>query len=147
VLYSKPCEYAIRALAFLARTGRVASGEEIARAEKIPAPVLAKLLQVLARKGLLDSRRGPGGGFRLARPAAEITLCDVVAAVDGLEQFRRCAVGLPHCSDESPCPVHDHWKGLRSQLLYVLETTTVEQMARAVTRKKNFLRREQRRKR
>jgi len=141
MIYSKPCEYAIRALVFLARfpDDSEAQGTEIAKAEGLPAPVLAKVLQELVRKGLLESRRGPGGGFRLARNPRLITLRDVVAAIDGLNQFAECAVGLEGCSDESPCPLHDTWKGLRGQLMNNLEVTTLADMAAAVTRKKKLL--------
>ena len=149
MIYSKPCEYAIRALAYLARKSpqEALLGLEIAKAEKIPAPVLGKILQDLVRKGLLDSRRGPGGGFRLARRAELITLRDVVAAVDGLDHFHQCAAGLELCGDDAPCPLHDNWKGIRKQILYDLEHTTVAQMAAAVTRKKQLARASRRRRR
>ncbi|MBZ5696105.1 MAG: Rrf2 family transcriptional regulator [Acidobacteriia bacterium] len=140
MIYSKPCEYAIRALVYLARfPGQgAAQGTEIAKAEGLPAPVLGKVLQELVRKGLLESRRGPGGGFRLARKPQLITLRDVVAAIDGLDQFAECAVGLEGCSDDSPCPLHDTWKGIRTQLMSYLEATTLTDMAAAVTRKKEL---------
>jgi Rrf2 family transcriptional regulator, iron-sulfur cluster assembly transcription factor len=143
MIYSKPCEYAIRALAHLARlrNAGAAQAREIAKAEGLPAPVLGKVLQELVRKGLLESRRGPGGGFRLARRPQLITLRDIVAAIDGLDQFLECAVGLERCSDESPCPLHDTWKGLRTQMMNYLEVTTLADMAAAVTRKKELLRR------
>lgn len=149
MLYSTPCEYAIRALAHLASVaGRgTAQGRDIARAEGIPAPVLGKILQDLVRKGLLRSRRGPGGGFRLARRAELITLRDVVAAVDGLDHFLECAVGLERCADDAPCPLHDTWKELRTRIMDYLETTTLAQMAGAVARKKDLLRQHSRRKR
>ena len=147
MIYSKPCEYAIRALAYLAqrRDGTAARGEEIARAEKIPAPVLGKILQKLVRRGLLESRRGPGGGYRLARRAELITLRDVVGAIDGLDQFLECAVGLERCADDAPCPLHDTWKSLRTQMMNYLETTTLSEMAQAVARKKELIRRQARR--
>ena len=141
MIYSKPCEYAIRALVYVARfpDRGAARGTEIAKAEGLPAPVLGKVLQELVRKGLLESRRGPGGGFRLARNPQLITLRDVVAAIDGLDQFAECAVGLEGCSDNSPCPLHDTWKGLRTQLMTYLETTTLDDMAAAVSRKHDLL--------
>ena len=137
MIYSKPCEYAVRALVFLARSPdrRAVQGTEIARGEGLPAPVLGKVLQELVRKGLLDSRRGPGGGFRLARDSRLITLRDVVAAIDGLDQFSECAVGLEHCSDESLCPLHDTWKALRTHMMNYLQETTLADMATAVERK------------
>jgi Rrf2 family iron-sulfur cluster assembly transcriptional regulator len=145
MIYSKPCEYAIRALAFLARSPAdgTAQGKEIAEAEGLRAPVLGKVLQELVRKGLLKSRRGPGGGFQLARNPQLITLRDVVAAIDGLDQFLECAVGLDRCSDESPCPLHDTWKDLRTQMMDYLEATTLSDMAAAVERKKQVRRRPQ----
>ena len=140
MIYSKPCEYAIRALANLAsaREG-TARAEQIAKSEGLPGPVLSKILQELVRKGLLKSRRGPGGGFQLARSAELITLHDVVAAVDGLDQFEECAVGLERCTDEAPCPLHDKWKDLRAGFLEYLEDTTLDVMARTVARKKELL--------
>lgn len=138
MIYSKACEYAIRALAYLAQPGAKphAQAREIARSEHLPLPVLGKILQDLVRKGLLASKKGPGGGFRLARRANLITLRDVVAAMDGLDHFHNCAAGLPMCGDEAPCPLHDSWKVIRTQILSDLEVTTVAQMAAAVIRKK-----------
>lgn len=143
MIYSKPCEYAIRALVYVARfpDHGAAQGTQIAKAEGLPAPVLGKVLQELVRKGLLESRRGPGGGFRLARNPRLIALRDIVAAIDGLDQFAECAVGLEGCSDDSPCPLHDTWKGIRTQLMKYLETTTLADMAAAVTGKKEQLHR------
>ncbi len=147
MLYSTPCEYAIRALAYLARSPDrgPTQGQEIASAENIPAPVLGKILQELVRKGLLQSRRGPGGGFRLARRPELIALRDLVAAVDGLDHFLECAVGLERCADDAPCPLHDTWKGLRTQIMTYLEKTSLAEMAQAVVRKKELVRRQARR--
>lgn len=137
MIYSKPCEYAIRALSYLAANPRTtARADEMARAEGLPPPILAKILQELVRKGLLASQRGPGGGFRLARRPELITLRDIVAAIDGLDQFVECAVGLDRCSDDSPCPVHQRWKPVRAHFMQFLETTTLDAMAKARTREK-----------
>ena len=146
VIYSKPCEYAIRAMTYLAGAPdrQPAQARDLAKAGKIPAPVLAKILQELARKGLLTSRRGPGGGFSLARRPEDITLRDVVAVVDGLEHFHRCVTGLEQCGEEAPCPLHHHWKTIRTQILQDLEETTLAQMALAVARKRAAARRTRR---
>jgi Rrf2 family iron-sulfur cluster assembly transcriptional regulator len=141
VISSSKSRREIRALTHLARSPRddAAQGKEIAESEGLPAPVLGSVLQGLVRKGLLESRRGPGGGFRLARIPQLITLRDVVAAIDGLDQFAECAVGVEGCSDDSPCPLHDTWKGLRRQLMNNLEVTTLADTAATVTRKKRLL--------
>jgi Rrf2 family transcriptional regulator, iron-sulfur cluster assembly transcription factor len=140
MIFSRPCEYAIRALTSLAvAPGGAARAEEIAQAEGIPLPILSKVLQDLVRKGLLVSRRGPGGGFRLARRLDLITLRDVVAAIDGLDPFYVCVTGLPGCFDETPCPLHDMWKEMRAGLMESFEKTTLDTMALAVARKKKVL--------
>ena len=140
MLYSKPCEYAIRALTRLANSpGDSAVGaREIARAEGIPLPVLGKILQELVRKGLLDSRRGPGGGFRLARRPELILLRDIVAAIDGLDHFMNCVLGLAQCSEEAPCPLHNSWKELRTRIFEDMDATTLAQMARAAASKRTL---------
>lgn len=139
MLYSKPCEYAIRALTFLANAAsRSAVGaEEISRIEEIPLPTLGKILQELVRRGLLTSRRGPGGGFRLARRPELILLREIVAAIDGLDHFMHCVLGLPQCGEETPCPLHPSWKELRTRIFEDMDTTTLAQLARAVRAKQS----------
>ena len=85
MLYSRPCEYALRALTYITINidMELIRAQEIAEAECLPAPFLAKLLQQLARSGVLVSVKGPKGGFGLARPPKEISLMEVVFAVDG----------------------------------------------------------------
>lgn len=140
MIFSRPCKYAIRAFTSLAvAPGGAARAEEIAQAENIPLPILSKVLQELVRKGLLESRRGPGGGFRLARRLDLITLRDVVAAIDGLDPFYVCVTGLPGCSEETPCPLHDMWKEMRAGLMESFEKTTLDTMVLAIARKKKAL--------
>ncbi|MEE9240080.1 MAG: Rrf2 family transcriptional regulator [bacterium] len=141
MLYSRPCEYALRALTFLSSQNakELCRVHEIAESENLPAPFLAKLLQQLARTGILTSVKGPKGGFGLARRADEITLMEIVAAVDGTEGFNRCAVGLAECSDEAPCPLHDAWKPLRTQICDYLAQETLASLATALARKKQLI--------
>lgn len=141
MLYSRPCEYAIRTMAYLARASsdeRV-QVQEIAEAEAIPAPILAKVLQQLARGNLVGSYKGPGGGFSLNRAPSAINLYEIFRVVDGVEDLDRCAVGLAECNDFAPCPLHDTWKSVRVHLLQYLKKTTLEEMAGAVDRKKELL--------
>ena len=141
MLYSRPCEYAIRTMAYLARVApeRRVQAQEIAAAEGIPTPFLAKVLQQLARGNLIDSFKGPGGGFSLNRNAGEISLYDIFRVVDGVEDLDRCAVGLAQCNDFAPCPLHDTWKSVRVHLLQYLKKTSLEEMGTAVERKKELL--------
>jgi Rrf2 family protein len=143
MLYSRPCEYAIRTMAYLARVApdnRV-QAQEIAAAEGIPAPFLAKVLQQLARSSFVNSFKGPAGGFSLNRSPKEINLYEIFQVVDGVQDLNRCAVGLAECNDFAPCPLHDTWKSVRVHLLEYLKKTTLAEMATAVERKKELLRR------
>lgn len=118
MLYTRSAQYAIRALALLASEPRdnYVPIRDVARSARVPLPFLAKIMQVLARSGLVDSRRGPGGGVRLARAPHAVTLEEIVVAVDGEDSVRECVLGLPHCADTNPCPVHEVWKQVRPTL-------------------------------
>ncbi|MBT3352809.1 MAG: Rrf2 family transcriptional regulator [Nitrospinaceae bacterium] len=141
MLYSRPCEYALRALTHISLNldMELIRAQEIAEAENLPAPFLAKLLQQLARSGVLVSVKGPKGGFGLARPPQEISLMEVVSAVDGEEGFKRCAVGLAECTDETPCPLHDTWKPLRLQILDYMSGRSLADLAEAMDAKKKTI--------
>lgn len=139
MIYSSACEYAIRAMVFLA--ARHEEGEErvklkdIARAEELPSPFLSSILQRLVMEGILRSQRGPTGGYSLEYPPDEITLFHIKAAVDGTREFEECAVGLTTCSDRTPCPLHDSWKPIRERIRSYLEKTTLADMAASVQAK------------
>jgi Rrf2 family protein len=96
-------------------------------AEQINAPpnYLGKLLASLSAEGLLESRKGSGGGFRLARPADEISIFDVVDPVDKVSRWDHCFMGLPECSEEEPCAMHDRWKVVRDDYLAMLRDTSL----------------------
>ena len=137
MIFSQSCEYALRALTYLAMLpeGRNATVKEISDDEGLPQPFLAKLLQTMARTGLVTSVKGPGGGFALAVDAQHIALFDVVDCIDGTVDLERCAVGMMECTDEAPCPLHDQWKVLRESIKLYLMRTTLHQMRTAVQQK------------
>ncbi len=140
MIYSQASEYGFRALTHLAlHPGEPIKANEIAGAAAVPPHFLAKILQQLARAGLLKSYRGPTGGFLLARAPEEITLLDIVDALEGITQYKRCAVGLAECSDEMPCPMHESWKALREQVLSYLRDRTVADLGKALRRKLELL--------
>jgi Rrf2 family protein len=118
MILSRACEYGIQGLLLLVDRppGRFVTVKEIARSAKVSAPFLSKVLGQLAVHGLLSTSRGPRGGVRLARPAEEIKVLDVVEAIDGLGFLKKCVIGLPRCSSESPCPFHSRWGPLREDI-------------------------------
>ena len=149
MIYSRSSEYAIRAFVHLAQVpdGKFAMVKQIAADEEIPAYFLAKILQQLARKGLLKSSKGPTGGFSLRRPSGEIRLLDIVEALDGLTEYQNCASGLSECSDEMPCAMHDSWKALRSRIMDYLGRNTIANLAKALEQKRKLLDKQRRGKR
>jgi Rrf2 family protein len=140
MIYTDSGKYAIRAitrLASLRSDGATMTAGAIAKAEgNIPPAYLAKILQALARAGLLQSVRGRGGGFRLARPADKIRAIEVLNVVESLaRRAQMCILALDHCSDINPCPLHDTWKQFRTSALTYLQTLTVADLAEARERK------------
>ncbi|MEW6743367.1 MAG: Rrf2 family transcriptional regulator [Planctomycetota bacterium] len=140
-IYSRSCEYAVRALTRLARLG---VGEHcpirsVGQDETIPLPFLAKIMRDLGKAGLVEAVRGRGGGIRLAKPPTAIRLIDIVDAMDGLESFDRCAVGLAQCDDEVPCALHDRFKPLREAIRSFLADRSLDDMAKTAIAKERSL--------
>ncbi|HHV55912.1 MAG TPA: Rrf2 family transcriptional regulator [Firmicutes bacterium] len=105
-MFSQTVEYALRAMVHLAEAAPAPrTNREISAATRVPLGYLAKVMQSLARAGLVVSQRGIGGGFGLTRPPQEITIYDVVQAVDPLKRITRCPLGLPAHS-ERLCTLH-----------------------------------------
>src|SRR5664280_3270644 len=141
MIYSRSAEYAIRAFVHLAQVqeGKYAMVKNIAEQEEIPAHFLAKILQQLARKGLLRSSKGPTGGFAMRVDPSEVRLLDIVEALDGLAPFQQCASGLAECNDDMPCSMHDSWVGLRSRIMDYLGKNTIADLAKALEQKKKSI--------
>jgi len=141
MIYSRSAEYAIRAFVYLAQVpdGKYAMVKNIAEESEIPTHFLAKILQQLARKGFLRSSKGPTGGFALRRAPDDITLLEIVDAIDGLAEYERCPSGITECNDEAPCGMHESWKELRSRIIGYLEGTTISDVARSLQQKREAL--------
>ena len=131
MILSQRCEYAVRTALFLAasdRSGYVAV-REISAALNIPRPFLAKTVQDLTSAGIFTSMRGPAGGLTLARPASQITLKEIVLAVDGADLFTECVLGLPGCGDRRPCPLHGQWAPARARVHDMFAAATLADTA------------------
>ena len=134
MLLSQRCEYAIRAALYLAAANAPAYTvvREISDALNIPRPFLAKTMQDLTSAGIFTSMRGPAGGLALARPANQISLKEVVLAVDGAGIFNECVLGLPGCGDRKPCPLHDQWAPARERVHRMFADATLADTAERV---------------
>lgn len=139
LIFSRECEYALQAVLYLALKppGERTSIKELTKRLDIPYHFVAKILQRLTRKGLLNSLKGPTGGFTLGMPAKNITLFHVVEAVDGVGFTNNCVLGFPECSGKNPCAVHQKWGGLRDGVYAMLVEKNIAQTA-AEMRKPEF---------
>lgn len=133
-MLNRSAEYALKATHLLAQAPpeerRTAEG--LAAELDLPANFLSKLLGRLRREGILESRRGPRGGFRLAREPAQVTLAEVAGPFDDMVRDRQCLLGRPECRDDSPCAAHARWKELAGRVQrFYRETTLADLDARA----------------
>lgn len=123
---SQTTGYAIKALSCLNEPAcKSRSTSEIAACAGVPKPYLAKVLNALARYGLVRTRRGVGGGVELARDPQTITLLQIVEAVEGAGWLGDCLLGLDECSDQRTCPTHDFWQRVRRDITAELAKTTL----------------------
>jgi len=131
-MFSKACEYAIRAMMYVAqrsKEGMRVSFKEIAREIDSPESFIAKILQDLSRKGLILSIKGPNGGFYMDEKQLKVSLASIVTTIDGDHLFTGCGLGLKACNEKRPCPIHDEFKIIRTKLKAMLETTSVGEFA------------------
>lgn len=107
---------------------RSRSAAEIASAIHVPVPTVSKILKILARGGLLISMRGAKGGYLLSRPAEEISLVDIIYAMDGPIGMTECSVTPGLCAQEAGCVVRANWLRINHAVLGVLRGITLDQM-------------------
>jgi Rrf2 family iron-sulfur cluster assembly transcriptional regulator len=134
-LLSKSCVYGLRAAIYVAmhKPGRAyVPIREIAKELDLSFHFLTKIFQQLTESGILKSYRGPTGGVALARPGREISLLDVVESLEGAGLFSECMLGLVHCDDRHPCPLHEVWRRQREELRRMLEGATLQEFAEQV---------------
>jgi Rrf2 family protein len=123
-------EYALRAMIHLAdHPEGVARGTEIARDEQIPKYYLEKVIRDLMHRGLVRARRGPGGGYQLARPADEVTFKDVIEAVEGPITLNVCVDGSSSCALQPTCRMFRVWEEGQRVLLEIFSQTTLKEIA------------------
>lgn len=142
-MFSKSCEYAVRATIFIAThcgsDGKVGL-KEIANEIDSPVAFTAKILQVLVKNNIVKSSKGVGGGFMVLKDDLKrIKLSDIVMAIDGDSVFLSCGLGLSNCSEEHPCPVHEKFKFVKRDLIFMLETTSLEELTLGFKKGETFL--------
>jgi Rrf2 family protein len=126
-MISKTGVHAVKALIALAQLppGAYAGAAAVARGIGARANYLGKLLQTLSREGLVVSQKGFGGGFRLAKPPARISILDIVEPIDHVSRWNRCILGQERCNQKRPCAIHAQWGRVRDAYLRMLAQTRI----------------------
>jgi len=127
---TRQADYAVRAVLFLARLGpgQRAATSQVAQEQRIPPSFLAKIISQLSIAGLLHTSRGARGGVSLARSPKEISLLDVVEAIDGPILLNECVGGLGVCTFEEDCPIKPIWVETQEHLATRLKGTRFDQL-------------------
>ena len=143
-MLSTSCKYALRATVYLMsrskeniRLGIKAVADEIEANEH----TTAKILQLLVKAGIIQSAKGPTGGFFMEAKKEPVYLIDVVRVIDGDHFFFECGLGLKECSEIKPCPIHHNYKLAMQKLFDDFSTISVQQLSKDLSLGKAFLKR------
>lgn len=135
MIFSTACSNAIRASLYVAASG---NGQNFVPIREISGELgisfhfLTKILQSLTQQNIMTSFRGPRGGISLARPPSEISLYDIVIAIDGPQLFQSCILGLDHCGEAEPCPLHNQWIHIRQQISDMLQGIKLDTLSNKI---------------
>lgn len=126
-ILSQTAEHALRAALYLGRTRALGPvpATDVAEALGAPANYLAKTLRHLVREGILGSTRGPHGGFQMLVDPADVSLADILAAIEGPTLHETCLLGDRPCDRDNPCKAHARWVVLTDRVRAPLEETTL----------------------
>ena len=140
LIFSRQCEYALQAVLYMSAQGenKFTNIIEMSQRLEIPMPFLGKTLQLLVQHNVLQSQKGPRGGFKLAKSPNEIALFHVVDAIDGTDFLTSCVLGFPECSSKNPCPVHSEWGMLRDRVYQMLANKTIADISKEITGSKQL---------
>jgi len=136
-MLSNSCRYGIRAVVYLASRYSEKNNigiKEISGDLNLPAPFLAKILQQLARHKILNSVKGPNGGFSLLKKPESITMLDIVKIIDGEALFKNCLIHDGSCTEakksRKTCPIHDDFSKLRRDIEKLFRGKTIEELVK-----------------
>lgn len=127
-MFSQTVEYALRAIVFLAdKSPEACTTEQIAEATHVPKPYLSKVLQNLGRGDIVRSQRGIGGGVSLVRPPSELTILEVVNAVEPIQRITTCPLGLKS-HGKNLCPLHRRMDDAMASVEAAFRNTTLAEV-------------------
>lgn len=127
-MLSQTAEYALRAMVSLATAlGKPRTAQELASDSKVPLDYLSKILNSLTRSGVITSQRGRGGGFQSVQPASQLTVLEVVSAVDPIKRIKTCPLGLAAHRNQL-CPLHRKLDDAARSVEEAFATTTIQSL-------------------
>lgn len=130
-MFSKTFGHALRATTYIATHGTQVNKvalSVLAQGLNIPQPVLGKVVQELVRHGIMDSTKGPNGGFFINNSTLQTPLTSILKITDGSLLFTQCALGLKPCNPNHPCLLHHHFAVCRDGMIEVLEQKTIQDL-------------------
>lgn len=135
-------KYALKAVLYLTLHTDESSKlqvREISENIDVPRAYTAKLLQALSKRRIISSARGPKGGFFVDKENRKQSVMSIIDVIDGRKKMENCILGFSDCDEREPCPLHFHINQARAQLLHVLESKTIEELANDLRDRKSFL--------
>lgn len=128
--FQKTTEYAIRVMVHLAGSNQSRiSVRTLSNDLDIPYKYLGRLMSKLAAAGLVDAEQGPSGGYQIVKDLDAIYLFQIAEIVEGLDDYERCILGFPECSDEKSCSLHTIWVSRREGIKSMLYQTTLQDLS------------------
>jgi|SRR5690606_1125118 len=134
-MLSNTCKTAVKAVIFLGtQSSRLknSSLKEVAEFIGASEHTVGKILQLLVRQNVINSLKGPGGGFYISKEQMLQPVKNIVLAIDGSNLFTGCGLGLSHCSSERPCPIHNEYMEVRAKMNNIFAGNTVKDLCNPV---------------
>jgi len=141
VVITRATEYAVRTVIFLAQQPKndIVLKKDICRTQEVTPAFLTKILQPLIKAGIVNSQRGVGGGFLLAKDPNEITMLDILQAEEGQLKLNHCLVDADFCHRDAYCSAHEVWHDAQHEMAEVLKRYSVADLVRREKEKLAFL--------
>ena len=144
-MFSKACEYGIKASVYIidcSLKNEKVGMKDVAKAIESPEAYTSKILQQLSRNNIIQSEKGPTGGFSVEKDKInQLNLSMIVAAIDGDAIYKGCGLGFHQCNESKPCIIHHQYKSIRDDLKTMLENTLLVDLSEDIEKGLSFLKR------
>lgn len=141
-MFSQTCKAAIKAVVFLAskqESGERVVVKQIAESIDENEHTVGKVLQTLVKQGIINSVKGPSGGFFITKVQMKQPIIIIVEAIDGKNVFKECGLGLSKCSETHPCPIHHEYKAARNLMEQLFSSNKISTLHSSVSNGSSFL--------